>query len=439
MATDDWGRLASDSECAPRWMVDVCFRNFLLLMLAGLLACGPSNVLNNKEVELILIGLDGASWNLMKPMMERGALTNLERMVEKGVYGPMRSNLPCLSIVLWTSIATGKRPEVHGITGWEFEDPDTGKKGLMNANQRRVEALWNIVSRRGGSVGFVNWWATWPAEPVSGYMVSEQITRTKLGGYLERGTYPESLSDSLAAMLSDKRWPWLESVLEDGRLKLLSDRIGPSRKGSVTGEATRYQQAFFLYGQDYLAERAAFHLLRTTARPQLFGYLSRKIDIASHYMWEFLSEESLDYEAASHILEPVYRYEDALLGRFLAEVGPDANIIVLSDHGFRWESDGLGHEESAPDGIFLAMGPAFDKGKAVPEIMLYDIAPTVLHVLGLPTARDMAGVPLEQGLVLRRPIRKVDSFEIGGRSRDVLRSPIEEKIFRELKSLGYFH
>ena len=339
----------------------------LLLLLAVFSACGQPEPPPADGIEVLVLGLDGASWNLMQPMMERGALPNLQRMVDEGVHGPMRSELPCLSIVLWTSVATGKRPEAHGITGWEYEDPDTGEKGLMNGDRRQVEALWNMLSGGGRSVGFVNWWATWPAEPVRGYMVSEQMTRAKQGERLDRGTYPESLADSLGETLSDRRWPWLESVLEDGSLKVLSDRMEPSGTGSGPGKDVRYQQAFFLYGQDYLGERAAFQLLESEARPELFGYLSRKIDVASHYMWQFIPEEERDYEAVSRILEPVYRYEDALLGRLLAEAGPDTNVIVLSDHGFTWESEGLGHEETAPGGIFLAMGPAFERGKALPE------------------------------------------------------------------------
>ena len=239
----------------------------------------------------------------------------------------------------------------------------------------------------------------------------------------------------------------------------MSDRVGAGAVGSLE-ERTR--QALFLYGQDYRGETATFHLLANQPHPQLLGYLSRKIDIASHYMWQFGSspdfspdsspDSSLDSspdsspdssnapsdEELSRLLEPVYRYEDELLGRLLAAAGHDINVVILSDHGFRWESDGWGHEETAPPGIFLAMGPAFKKSQRLASVRLYDIAPTVLHLLHMPVGKDMAGEVLVDALADNRPSRWIESYDgVVDHRRPDAESPFEERVLEELKALGY--
>jgi len=413
---------------ALRWLLVAC----VAFVGCGDEAKAPSESKPNK---VVLLGLDGASWNVMRPMLERGALPNLQRFVDGGVSASMESELPCLSIVLWTSVATGKPPEEHGIQDWSYVDPESGEKSLMSSTRRNVPALWNISTAAEVPVGFVNWWATWPAEPVNGFMVSERFTRARAGESLELATYPETLEEELVSG-DELDWPWLSARLASGELKVLSDRQSSGETGSFEA---RLDQALFLYGQDYRGETALFRLLQTRRPTRLLGYLSRKIDIASHYMWQFAEEPRPDDERLSRILEPVYRYEDELLGRLVAAVGPDVNVIIVSDHGFTWESDGWGHEESAPPGVFLAMGPDFRDGVELPRVRLYDVAPTVLHLLGLPVARDMAGEPLVAAVVDERPPpRWIESYDgLSHQTHHGVESPVDQRILDELEALGY--
>lgn len=388
---------------------------------------------DSESVKLILVGLDGASWNLVDPLLDRGALPQLQKLIEQGARAYLKTERPCLSIVLWTSMATGKRPEQHGITDWGFVDERTGKGQMSNSSIRRVEALWNIVGLAGHRVGFVNWHATWPAEPVRGYVVSDQFTRREVED-LEHATYPVELAAELESV-STSDWPWLHQVLESGQLKTLADR--DPALAAKTQPADRYKQAAFLYGQDHLGEQAATHLLSTWPRPILFGFHSGKIDIASHYMWWFLPEDERDYDSYSDVLEPIYAYEDRMLGHLMDLAGPDVDVIVVSDHGFERYGDGYDHEETAPDGIFIASGPSFRSGVDLGAVTLYDIAPTVLHALGLPVGRDLPGEVLEEALAVERPIRWVETYETGSRPRRYLESPLEDRIREKLRSLGY--
>ena len=397
---------------------------------------GPAEEGPRRPMSLLILGLDGASWNVMEPMMERGALPNLARIREQGVSGTMRSELPCLSIVLWTSAATGRLPEEHGVRDWSYVDPETGEQGLMDSSRRQVAALWNIASAARLRVGFVNWWATWPAEEVNGFIVSEQYTRKRPGQALERGTFPESLAERLEPLVSEESWPWLEEQIGSGALRVLAER---NPEPLQPDEAAKLQQAWFLYGQDHKGELAAFDLLSDGPHPDVLGLLSRKIDIASHYMWQFGETQRPSDDELSELLEPVYRYEDELLGRLLEQAGPDVNVVVLSDHGFTWEKDGWGHEESAPEGVFLAAGPAFRRGATGVSATLYDVLPTALEILELPLSKEFAGKPLSDALVTTRAEpRYVESYDgLVQEGRGAGASPLQERILEELRTLGY--
>ena len=380
-------------------------------------------------MSLLLIGLDGASWSFIDPLLTRGALPNLDRLIREGVRAPLRTLSPSLSPALWTSMVTGKPPAVHGIEDFYTRDTE-GRSGLASSQARKTEALWTILSRSGRRVGFVGWWVTWPAEQVDGYMVSELFLRPN-HERLEQGTYPIALAAELdAAIPAD--WPWLKQVLDSGQLKLISDRPPGQRMSSEQ----RMREARFFYDQDHRGEQAALYLLAHRSRPDLLGFTSRKVDLASHYMWNVLSADR-GPEAMSRVLEPVYRYEDDLVGRLIAAAGPAVHVLVVSDHGFERVGEGYDHKEGAPDGIFVARGPLFRRGAALGEVSVYDVAPTVLHVLGLPVARDMEGRVPEAALAGGAPVRWVATYETGRRAAKGARSPLEEEVREQLRALGY--
>src|SRR5262249_45756273 len=158
----------------------------------------------------------------------------------------------------------------------------------------------------------------------------------------------------------------------------------------------RLQNSYFLYGQEYQAEQAAFYLLAHEARPDLFAVTLRMPDLASHYMARFLPRGQRDPVSYSRLLEPIYRYEHALVGRLLAAAGSEPDVVLISDHGFEQYPDGnYDHKETAPDGIFIAAGKHFRSGVRLESASVYDVMPTLLQLLGLPAAADMPGKVLQ--------------------------------------------
>src|SRR5262245_50237112 len=146
---------------------------------AGMREALSARVLKERSVatglKVALIGLDGADWEVIDPMVARGRLPNLARLKAAGAWGPLRSMDPMLSPLLWTTAATGKPPEIHGIIDFLVRDTRTGKPVPVSSRGRRVKALWNMLSDAGRTSAVIAWWATWPAERIAGHIVSDRV------------------------------------------------------------------------------------------------------------------------------------------------------------------------------------------------------------------------------------------------------------------------
>ncbi|MGB3076962.1 MAG: alkaline phosphatase family protein, partial [Chitinophagales bacterium] len=127
--------------------------------------------------KVLLIGWDAADWKVINPLMDNGMMPTLNRLVNEGVIANLATLDPPLSPILWTSIATGKLADKHGILG--FVEPDAGKMQVrpVLSTSRKVKALWNILTQKGFKTHVVGWWPSHPAEPINGVMVSNFYQR----------------------------------------------------------------------------------------------------------------------------------------------------------------------------------------------------------------------------------------------------------------------
>ena len=122
---------------------------------------------------LLLVGWDAADWKVIDPLLARGEMPHLAGLIQRGVRGNLATIHPAFSPMLWTSIATGKRPPKHGILGFTEPTPDgLGVQPVSNLS-RRTKALWNILHQNGMRSIVAGWWPSHPAEPIHGAMVSD--------------------------------------------------------------------------------------------------------------------------------------------------------------------------------------------------------------------------------------------------------------------------
>src|SRR6266542_3226350 len=142
---------------------------------------------------VILIGLAGA-----------GRMPNLARLVREGRSLVLKSFVPILSPVVWTTIATGMTPDLHGVLDFQEVDPQTGASVPISGRSRRLPAVWNVASAEGLRVGVVGWWATHPAEEVNGFFVSDRASSILLEGSRDSLAYPPALGEGVGHLIESE-------------------------------------------------------------------------------------------------------------------------------------------------------------------------------------------------------------------------------------------
>ncbi len=124
---------------------------------------------------VIFVGLDGADWELLDEYAASGVMPNLAALVAEGVGGVLETIQPPLSPLVWTTMMTGVSPLAHGILDFTRFNPQSGQKEPITSDERREPAIWNMTSAAGKRVGVLGLWATYPAEPVNGLVVSDRL------------------------------------------------------------------------------------------------------------------------------------------------------------------------------------------------------------------------------------------------------------------------
>lgn len=438
----------------------------VLLLLAtagGPSAAAPQPVPTG--VRLLMVGLDGADWQIAGPLIEAGRMPHLARLKERGAWGDLRSATPTLSPLLWTSIATGKTPGEHGIIDFLVRDPRTGQKVPITSTFRKTKALWNIYSDAGRRTDFIAWWATWPAETINGRMISDRLAYS-LFGYSERPedrvgvVSPASFYDEIEPLrvpesritLADLRRfaPITTSDLEAARAKVKAD------------ETTAYSDPINHLIR-ILASTRTYHAialkLAKEGRSDLLGVYYQGIDEVCHRFAQYIPPrlswiDTSAYEKYGNVVTRFYEYQDELLGELLRAAGPNVSVIVVSDHGFVNGSD---RPEFPPDielkaalwhrlyGMVVMQGPGIAPGRLEP-VGLYDITPTLLYLSGLPVPGDLAGRPIldaiEPAFRQKYRLATIPSYEDpngrdGSGSLPGSSAEINEEILARLRSLGY--
>ncbi|HYW68301.1 MAG TPA: alkaline phosphatase family protein, partial [bacterium] len=180
----------------------VTMRTHWRLLAAGLLAvalaaaaagCGGGA---GPVDRILMVGIDSADWDVIEPLMAEGKMPNLGALVESGVSCDLHSLEPKQkSPTIWTTIATGKLPEKHGITDYV----DSTTKNLMTSNTRTARTFWDILGERGMTVTVIGWLVSWPAEAVNGYMVTDYFRFSPKPDrpLPEHLTYPEELCEEV--------------------------------------------------------------------------------------------------------------------------------------------------------------------------------------------------------------------------------------------------
>jgi predicted AlkP superfamily phosphohydrolase/phosphomutase len=388
---------------------------------------------------VLLIGIDAATWTVLRPLLAEGRLPAFGRLVQEGWSGTLLSMDPTLSPALWTTIATGKTPAQHGISGFLARGAD-GQEIPVTSNLRRSEALWTIASRHGRRVNVVGWYVTWPTEAVNGVMVSDRFVPLELHwDGLVAG--PDSLTREHPGVYPSGMAQELERFF-----------VTPNRY--LNPVEREFHRLFKAYPVDASRTAIAEHLMQTRPADLTMVYLWG-VDPIQHHFWKFYQPETWggpppgvgDVALNRTRIPDYYREVDGFLGRLLARVGPRDTVLIVSDHGAgpvtRYDPAQEISGDHRLEGVIIAAGHHVRHGEAAAPPSIVDITPTVLYLLGLPIGADMAGQVIrdlvDPAFLSARPPRTIPTHEPKSpRATDApVASPMDEAIKERLRSLGY--
>lgn len=417
------------------------------LVTVSVLACSPGAI-SGPPGRVILIGIDGATPEIVELLISQGKLPNLAKIAKEGVGGPLRSAIPIFSPRIWNTIATGMTPEKHGILTFSYAGRD-GRHHLFSSTHRKARALWSIASDAGLKVGVVNFWNTYPLEKVNGVMVSDHILAKEIEGRNEMiGTKESEVGD----VVYPAEWNARLSGLIQKSPTPLPDYPSPFAEGNDLPRWVLRDELHRRFVDDGALAHITGEVLRAET-PDVAMVLLTGIDRISHYLWSVM-EPPGDYSpnlvpteqgraGGLKALHAYYEYTDALIGELIADYGPNDMVMVVSDHGFEALEAMMrltgGHKtEKAINGVIYARAPGIAPGSVPRNVSVNDITPTILAWLGLPIAFDMDGSKasfLDNGEI--EMIDSYSSIEIEFVNADEVPSGVEADIVEQLKSLGY--
>ncbi|MFN8178747.1 MAG: alkaline phosphatase family protein [bacterium] len=424
---------------------------------------------------VLVFGFDGGTWTILQPMLDAGRLPNLAALVARGRTFDVETIRPTFSPVIWTSIATGKSRFRHGIhdvvqtvlpggvklpraiertafytktTGVLFRALDRRHAFPLvpyRSEQVKATSVFEAASEAGIPTTEIEWYVSHPARPLSGVCVSDRFHLQARDRRLEGATYPAALDSLLAGEIVRADDVPVERVLS------FIDASGLDADGAA---AWAKKHAKFVtemqlnLARDLTTRNVSVDLLSRDADWRLFATYFRAVDLSHHLTWRLRKEPGDVAQDPDLRLRPVieryYELMDSIVGEVLAAAPPQATLLVLSDHGFE---DRYAHSR-APDGFAILAGGATVPSPSRGRLSIYDVAPTIAALLGLPVAQDLDGRVradlLDPALLASFPVKEVSTWEREGRPQAGTTSSAEpegavDSEVERLRALGYIH
>ncbi|HXK24330.1 MAG TPA: alkaline phosphatase family protein [Myxococcota bacterium] len=434
------------------------------IALCALLLCASSVASacrSSSSGHVLVLGLDGMDPEVVDLLLSEGELPHFAKLRQQGAYGRLVSQKPLLSPVVWTSIATGKSPLDHGISHFVAVNPKNGAEIPVTSRMRRVKAVWNILSDAGQTVDVVGWWATWPAEPVHGAVVSDHTCYHFLFDAGAHGsadpagvTHPPELLDEIKPLVRrpDDLTPSELARFVDVDAAALArpfdfqDDLSHFKWALATADS--YRAIGLKLWKEQHPDVMLTYIEATDSTAHLFGHLFRAGPLSGE-----LAEQQRHY---GHAAEEMYRYADEIVGSYLDALGSDDTLIVLSDHGFLL---GKLHDDPSEtrdlrrvserfhrmEGILYLYGNHVRAGRKLDRPSILDVAPTLLALRGVPPPADMPGQVLTEAVEVPAELaavpRRVASYETptpeSASVADAAPTDVDAQVLDHLRALGY--
>ena len=285
---------------------------------------------NSAELRPVLVlALDGATFDVIRPLAAEGRLPNLAAWMKEGRASGLASTTPPVTFPAWSSFMTGLAPADHGIFDFTQKKPGEYRLRFINSTDREAPSIFRRVSDAGGNVLVLGMPATHPPEPLDGLLVCG------FDAPVSTGTDERSASDPLLYReVARIVGPWMRPDLnESSRADDFHERVASTLLSRIDRKC------------DFALEALAQIRARNAgALPSFTMIVFSESDTVGHHYWRDHDPDSPRHvEEAScarrDALTEVYRRLDRACGRIRDSVGPDVLCIVMSDHGMGGASD----------------------------------------------------------------------------------------------------
>jgi len=259
--------------------------------------------------KIMIIGLDGVPLNIIQQWTQTGQLPTLERLMQGGTVGQLRSTIPPTSGPSWSTFVTGMNPGKTGIYDFLYRREGTYHFPPVNASQRGGTTMWRYLSDAGYRVGVLNLPMSYPVEQVNGFMVSGWMTPYAATDYL----HPVELGAELQQEIGNYRIYPTETFAEN-------------RRDSFLDATHRLLD---------MRTRTALYLARTQSW-DVFTSVFFDTDRVLHQLWHYLDPHHswrADSEDKAWIVRAYFQKVDESVGKLLEHADEDTLVIILSDHG----------------------------------------------------------------------------------------------------------
>lgn len=260
--------------------------------------------MSRSDKKAILLGLDGATFDVLLPRVASGQMPNLSELLQEGTWGELRSTIPPFSAQAWVSLNTGKNQARHGVLDFWEPSADHVRRNFVSSRLIRGETLWEIAGRHGLRAGVVNVPVTYPPKPVNGYLVTGFLTPPGKEDYV----YPEALKEEVTGLVP-------------GYVPDPFDPLGPGK---------RQLQELASWMEKH--ERVARHLAERHPT-ELFFSVVQALDHLQHLFWNEVSDPAGEGPYAS-LVDRCFSLADEIIGHRQRLLDEKTHLFLVSDHGF---------------------------------------------------------------------------------------------------------
>lgn len=387
---------------------------FLMILLVCTVSFAQSQITPPAKPKVIVIGVNGMEWDILRPLLLEGKLPNLASLIKRGVYGKLRTVSAPNCPRVYSTISTSTRPDEHGVTGF-IVGGITANSGML-----KEEPIWSILSRHNISVGMANVPATFPAMAVNGYMVTGMLTR---GKNCEDGVLCSPKLSEVEGGDAVYPAPLKAELLKNvGDFYIDCERM-PSAE-ELNGHESEVINAWLNKVQQIREQQDRLFDYLLSRHPTDFTWMVQSCeDRTGHWLYP-IAPYNAGYNQKIASIRPdafpsQYVALDKVLGTILKHTDENTYVFIISDHGIKplreFEDTNphahMDHEKTTPviakhdfadgddvPGSFIAVGPDIKHNLRLMGLAasVYDITPTVLHIYGIKAPSQMRGRVLDE-------------------------------------------